>query len=86
MDLTLPAPGTRVRLDDPDFGPMFGRVVVDLCKRHTWQPSIQGRECGHADCGFPRAASACPWPVHVNWDNGNESHQHPDDFTPPEGE
>jgi hypothetical protein len=73
------APGTRVMLDDPDFGPYHGRVAVCLCKRHVWQRQVgeggPGRECGHAQCGYPRAAEACPWPMHVVWDDGNESHQ-----------
>ena len=73
--IVLLAPGTQVTLDDPEFGPYHGRVVVCLCKRHTYQPALPGRECGHAQCGFPRAADACPWPLHVVWDNGNESHQ-----------
>lgn len=68
-------PGTRVVLDDPDYGPYLGRVVVCLCKRHTWQPALLGRECGHARCGYPRPADTCPWPMHVVWDDGNESHQ-----------
>ncbi|MEV7870165.1 hypothetical protein AB0P17_29660 [Streptomyces sp. NPDC088124] len=70
--------GTQVMLEDPDCGTWRGRVVVCLCKRHTWQPYLRGRECGHAKCGFPRAASECPWPLHVRWDNGNESHQGPE--------
>jgi len=69
------APGTRVTLDDPYSGTWYGRVAVCLCKRHVWQPAIQGRECGHARCGFRVDAKACPWPMHVMWDNGNESHQ-----------
>ncbi|MEV8601867.1 hypothetical protein AB0465_18535 [Streptomyces griseoviridis] len=80
------APGTRVSLDIPDFGTMHGRVVVCLCKRHKWQQQVgeggPGRECGHARCGYPRAASACPWPLHARWDNGNESHQGPEDLIP----
>ncbi|AZM47857.1 hypothetical protein DMB38_20530 [Streptomyces sp. WAC 06738] len=84
------APGTRVTLDDPEFSNWTGTVVVCLCKRHKWQRQVgdggPGRECGHARCGYPRAASACPWPVHVRWDGGdpndpNESHQSPDDLT-----
>ncbi|MGW2169124.1 hypothetical protein ACWC1C_01175 [Streptomyces sp. NPDC001705] len=72
---TIPS-GTRVMLEDPDYGPQHGRVVVCLCKRHTWQRELLGYECKHGDCGYPRAASACPWPVHVVWDgDGNESHQ-----------
>lgn len=74
--------GTLVSIDIPDFGTWHGRVVVCLCKRHTWQPHLQGRECGHAQCGYPRAASACPWPLHVRWDNGNESHQGREDLIP----
>lgn len=69
------APGTRVTLNDPDFGPAHGQVVVCLCKRHTYQPAIGGTECGHKACGYPRTAGACPWPMHVRWDDGNESHQ-----------
>jgi hypothetical protein len=73
--MTTPAPGTRVELDDPDTGTWHGRVVVCLCKRHAWQPHLGGRECGHAQSGFRVNAKACPWPLHVVWDNGNESHQ-----------
>lgn len=62
--------GTRVVCDDPEFGPYRGRVVVCLCKRHTWQPELQGRECGCAGL-----ASECPRPMHVAWDDGNESHE-----------
>jgi hypothetical protein len=68
-------PGTRVTLDDPDYGPWYGRVVVCLCKRHVWQPVLLDRECGHERCGHGRGAAACPWPMHVVWRNGNESHQ-----------
>ena len=68
------APGTRVMLADPPLSPWYGRVVVCLCKRHTWQPQLQGRECGHAR-GFRVEAEACPWPMHVVWVDGNESHQ-----------
>lgn len=75
-------PGTRVVLDDPDYGPYLGRVVVCLCKRHTWQPAPLGRECGHARCGYPQPADTCPWPMHVVWDDGNESHQG-EGVTPP---
>ncbi|UXX93942.1 hypothetical protein N7U49_21270 [Streptomyces sp. AD2-2] len=72
--------GTQVALEDPDSGTWFGLVVVCLCKRHIWQRELlggggPGTECGHAQCGYPRVASACPWPLHVRWDNGNESHQ-----------
>ena len=74
-------PGTRVTLDDPDYGTWYGRVVVCLCKRHVWQPERRGTECGHAVCGYPRAAEACPWPMHVVWHNGNESHQGMDGLT-----
>lgn len=84
MALTLAKiypPGTRVTLDDVDYGTWHGRVVVCLCKRHTYQRAIGGRECGHAQCGFPRAAEACPWPMHVVWDNDNESHQGMDGMT-----
>jgi hypothetical protein len=83
----LLAPGTRVTLDIPDFGRMHGRVVVCLCKRHKWQRQVgeggPGRECGHAQCGYPAPASACPWPMHVVWDEGddNESHQGMDGLT-----
>lgn len=76
----LPA-GTRVRLEDPDYGPWFGCVVLCLCKRHVWQQELPGgagpgRGCGYAQCGYPRSAEACPWPMHVRWDGGdNESHQ-----------
>lgn len=84
-------PGTLVALDDPDYGTWQGQVVVCLCKRHVWQPQVAdggpGRECGHARCGYPPAASACPWPVHVRWkghwsdtDGPNESHQNPKDL------
>lgn len=70
-------PGTRVMLQDAmdGFGPWCGRVVVCLCKRHTWQQELLGTECRHGECGYPRHASACPWPIHVKWDDGNESHQ-----------
>ncbi|MGW1180217.1 hypothetical protein [Streptomyces drozdowiczii] len=79
-------PGTRVTLDEPEFSTWTGTVVVCLCKRHVWQQQVgdggPGRECGHAKCGYPRAASACPWPVHVRWDRHwsdthgpNESHE-----------
>lgn len=74
-------PGTLVTLDDPDYGTWYGRVVVCLCKRHVWQQELPGgagpgRECGHARCGYLPAASACPWPMHVVWDNPRtESHQ-----------
>ncbi|MFC5799140.1 hypothetical protein [Streptomyces formicae] len=65
--------------NDFGYGPYYGRVVVCLCKRHTWQQQVgeggPGRECGHAQCGYPRPASACPWPLHVRWDDGNESHE-----------
>jgi hypothetical protein len=74
-------PGTRVTLDDPDYGTWHGRVVVCLCKRHVWQPALQGRECGHARCGYPHRAQACPWPLHVLWDSGTESHQGPESLT-----
>ncbi|MGW6604832.1 hypothetical protein [Streptomyces sp. NPDC055036] len=78
---TLLVPGTRVTLDDPDpiFSNWTGIVVVCLCKRHVWQQQVgdsgPGRECGHARCGYPRTASACPWPLHVRWDGDNESHE-----------
>ncbi|MFC4498463.1 MULTISPECIES: hypothetical protein [Streptomyces] len=79
-------PGTPVALEDPDFGTWFGLVVVCLCKRHTWQQQVgeggPGRECGHAQCGYPRPASACPWPLHVRWNNDNESHQSAESLTP----
>lgn len=79
MSTSIPVPGTRVTLDDPDYGTWVGTVVVCLCKRHTWQQQVgeggPGRECGHARCGYPRAASACPWPLHVRWSADNESHQ-----------
>ena len=86
MRLSL-ATGTPVLTDDPEFGTWYGRVVVCLCKRHTWQPDLPGgagpgTECGHARCGFPREASACPWPLHVRWDNDNESHQSSESLTP----
>ncbi|MGW2513636.1 hypothetical protein ACWC0A_30430 [Streptomyces scopuliridis] len=84
MDTTLlkfAAPGARVTLNEADFGPYHGRVVVCLCKRHVYQPALPGRECGHAQCGYPPAAAACPWPVHVVWDDGNESHQGMDGLT-----
>jgi hypothetical protein len=71
-------PGTRVMLQEAfgdGYGPRCGRVVVCLCKRHTWQRELLGTECRHSECGYPRHASACPWPIHVKWDNGNESHQ-----------
>ncbi|MFV0135570.1 hypothetical protein ACLGIH_20500 [Streptomyces sp. HMX87] len=82
-------PGTRVILDDPEYGDWHGRLVVCLCKRHVWQQQVgeggPGRECGHARCGFSPAADACPWPLHVVWDSHwsdtdgpNESHQGPD--------
>lgn len=74
-------PGTRVTLDDPDSGTWYGRVVVCLCKRHVWQRELLGRECGHAQCGYPRPATACPWPLHVVWGNDNESHQSADSLT-----
>ncbi len=68
-------PGTRVTLTDA-YGPMHGRVVVCLCKRHTWQRERQGTECGHAQCGYPASPEACPWPMHIVWDLvGDESHQ-----------
>lgn len=73
MDITLVKaypPGTRIVCYDTDFGPYYGRVVVCLCKRHTWQPELHGRECG---CGVP--AAQCPRPTHVRWDDGNESHE-----------
>lgn len=86
---TIPLiPGTRVVLDDPDFefSPWNGQVVVCLCKRHVWQQQVgeggPGRECGHARSGYPQAADACPWPLHVRWDSHwsdndypNESHE-----------
>lgn len=76
-------PGTVVMLDDPDYGEWRGQVVVCLCKRHVWQQQVgeggPGRECGH-----PRAAEACPRPIHVRWDSHwsdtdgpNESHESP---------
>jgi hypothetical protein len=82
-------PGTRVTHVETDWGTWIGTVVVCLCKRHKWQQQVgeggPGRECGHAKCGFPRAASACPWPLHVRWDGHwsdvagpNESHQGPE--------
>jgi hypothetical protein len=79
-------PGTRVTLDDPGYGTWYGRVVVCLCKRHAWQQELPGgagpgRECGHARCGFRVDAKACPWPLHVVWDNDNESHQGMDGLT-----
>lgn len=67
--------GTAVVLDDPDYGPCHGRVVVCLCKRHAWQREREDTECGHVRCGYAPAPAACPWPLHVVWDNGNESHQ-----------
>ncbi|MFH9731802.1 hypothetical protein [Streptomyces sp. NPDC017260] len=78
--------GTRVMLEDPDYGSWHGQVVVCLCKRHTWQPQVgdggPGTECGHTRCGYPRPASACPWPLHIRWDNDDESHQGPEQLTP----
>jgi hypothetical protein len=75
-------PGTRVMLQDAvgdGYGPWCGRIVVCLCKRHTWQPALLGCECKHGDCGYPRRASACPWPYHVRWEgDDNESHQGPE--------
>jgi hypothetical protein len=78
--LAVLSPGTRVTLQDSEYGTWVGTVVVCLCKRHTWQRELPGgagpgTECGHARCGYPRSATACPWPMHVLWDNGNESHQ-----------
>lgn len=73
-------PGTRVTMVD-GYGPYHGRVVVCLCKRHVWQKERQGRECGHADCGYPAAPEACPWPMHVLWDDNGESHQGMDGLT-----
>jgi hypothetical protein len=70
MTITLYPPGTRVWYDDPDYGPYYGRVVVCLCKRHTYQPQINGRECGCL--GLP---AHCPTPMHVRWSDGNESHE-----------
>jgi hypothetical protein len=80
-----------VTLDDPDYGPWVGTVVVCLCKRHKWQQQVgdggPGRECGHAS-GFRVNAKACPWPLHVVWDSHwsdidgpNESHQGMDGLT-----
>lgn len=74
-------PGTRVTLNMQEYGTWHGRVTVCLCKRHVWQSAIQDRECGHAVCGYPQAARACPWPMHVVWDNDNESHQGMDGLT-----
>lgn len=81
-------PGTRVAQDIPEYGTWTGMVVVCLCKRHVWQQQVgdggPGRECGHAQCGYPAAASACPWPLHVRWDGNedgpNESHTNPEDL------
>lgn len=82
-------PGTRVILLDAVYGPWHGRVVVCLCKRHKWQRQVgdggPGGECGHAQSGYPAAAEACPWPVHVRWDGGdpddpNESHEAAEDL------
>lgn len=82
MDVVTTFPsGTPVTLDDPDSGTWHGRVVVCLCKRHVRQREQQGTECGHAQCGYPPAASACPWPLHVVWGNDNESHQSADSLT-----
>ncbi|MFD9815196.1 hypothetical protein [Streptomyces sp. NPDC059080] len=72
----------------PEYGTWTGMVVVCLCKRHVWQQQVgdggPGRECGHAKCGFPTGASACPWPLHVRWDGNeddpNESHTNPEDL------
>lgn len=61
-------PGTRVATDL--HGPYYGTVVICLCKRHTYQREIGGRECGCA-----RTAQRCPRPMHVRWDDGNESHE-----------
>lgn len=72
--MTAFPPGTRVTLDDPDFGTWQGRVVVCLCKRHTWQPCIQDRECR---CGYPYRRDACRIPLHVIWDGITESHESP---------
>ncbi|KOT51138.1 hypothetical protein ADK43_32605 [Streptomyces rimosus subsp. rimosus] len=80
----LLVPGTRVSLDDPDYGAWTGTVVMCLCKRHKWQQQVRdagpGRECRHDRCGYPPAASACPWPLHVRWDHGSDSHQSPEDL------
>lgn len=79
-------PGTRVAQDIPEYGTWTGRVVVCLCKRHVWQQQVgdggPGRECGHAQCGYPAVAPACPWPLHVRWDGspGTESHESPEDL------
>ncbi|WP_369042307.1 hypothetical protein [Streptomyces sp. Midd1] len=84
VDTALLVPGTRVIIDDPDYGPWHGLIVVCLCKRHVWQQQVAdggpGRECGHAQCGYPPAASACPWPLHVRLDGSddNEAHQSPE--------
>lgn len=72
-------PGTLVTLEDPDVGTWHGRVVVCLCKRHKRQQNLPGgagpgTECGHAQCGYPPAAEDCPWPLHIKWDNGDQSH------------
>jgi hypothetical protein len=73
------APGTRVVLDMSEYGIFRGTVTVCLCKRHKWQAELPGgagpgRECGHAR-GFRVDPAECPWPMHVMWDNGDESHQ-----------
>lgn len=78
-------PGTRVTMTG-HYGPIHGTVVVCLCKRHVWQWDLTGRECGHEHCGFPKAPEACPWPMHVKWDHGDESHQGMDDLEPDDGE
>ena len=71
MEFQIYPPGTQVSYEDPDYGQMVGRVVVCLCKRHVWQRQVAdggpGRECGHAQCGYPAPASACPWPMHIDW-------------------
>lgn len=73
------APGTRVVLDMDEYGTWRGTVTVCLCKRHKWQAELPGgagpgRECGHSR-GFRVDPAECPWPMHVMWDNGDESHQ-----------
>jgi hypothetical protein len=78
------SPGTEVRLNDPDYGTWYGRVVVCLCKRHTWQQQVgeggPGFECRH-EPGKRPVASECPRPIHVVWPGVTESHESPDSLT-----
>lgn len=69
------APGTRVVMSDPEYGTWKGRVVVCLCKRHTYQAALDGRECW---CGYPYRRDACRIPLHVVWDEmDTDSHESP---------